>query len=540
MDVNVFELAFKENAALATEPVKPSKKVVESVARKVAKMAEAKPVKEAVQLGKIRFTEDTDEISSVQPDEDIVVVYSDDIKPDMTEEEVEQAAQELIGATICKCGVCGANYIATEEHTHDDEIVLDDAAEEEIPDEFTFTDDEEETLDDIEFADEELGESLLFREAVEDEDSIEDEEVVAAPAHICPVCDAAENQVEVGEIVPTEVATEEEPTEEVEETPVEDEIPAEDVTADEETEEAPVTVDVDVNVQAADDDEDAELSKEALDAVKAPRVKRHVKAESKVARKAVPVVEAAKETKEIAFNEKAFSRLLNKFVAENYENVAKVEITSGKATKNNELCFEGKVTAKSGKVRKVTFETLGFKYTEGLMKIKMIEKGPFTESARVQKNAVPFVLECRAREGRVMPTAFKCRYAVKMQNEWFECCGKYTLSEVKTPKNELFGLGKKKKSSTAASSKDTTDDVERKVSITIYDENGTKQFAGNFTELPGKMSAEDQLKNQIKDSYPSLLKQYNSSSNRSDWSYVRTSNPASGLDTKRGRLTSIL
>lgn len=495
MDVNVFELAFKENAALATEPVKPSKKVVESVARKVAKMVETKPVKESIQLGKIRFTEDTDEISSVQPDEDIVVVYSDDIKPDMTEEEVEQAAQELIGATICKCGVCGANYIATEEHAHEDELVVADDGEEEIPDEFTFTDEDEETLDDIEFADEELGESLLFREAVEDEDFVEDE-AAPAPAHTCPVCDAAENQVEVGEIVPTEGAPVEDEEAPVVEEPVAEEAPTDD-------EEAPVTVDVDVNVQA---DEDAELSKEALDKVKAPRIKRHTKAEGlfnknkrkintrtanaedvsngdKIAykhengefavvkrvdlsgndiefkidlgssikylhynrgdkvevfdegfvnkQKNKSVRDTISKTNQIAFNEKAFSRLLNKFVAENYENVAKVEITSGKATKNNELCFEGKVTAKSGKVRKVTFETLGFKYTEGLMKIKMIEKGPFTESARVQKNAVPFVLECRAREGRVMPTSFKCRYAVKMQNEWFECRGKYTLSESK-------------------------------------------------------------------------------------------------------------
>ena len=429
MDVNVFELAFKENAALATEPVKPSKKVVESVARKVAKMVETKPVKESIQLGKIRFTEDTDEISSVQPDEDIVVVYSDDIKPDMTEEEVEQAAQELIGATICKCGVCGANYIATEEHAHEDELVVADDGEEEIPDEFTFTDEGEETLDDIEFADEELGESLLFREAVEDEEFAE-EEVVEAPAHTCPVCDAAENQVEVGEIVPTEDAPVEDEEAPAVEEPVaeEEEAPTDEEDAPTDNDEAPVTVDVDVNVQA---DEDAELSKEALETAKPPRVKRHVKAESKkTVRKtpARPAVKAESEKSSIAFNEKAFSRLLNKFVAENYENVAKVEITSGKAIKNNELCFEGKVTAKSGKVR---FETLGFKYTEGLMKIKMIEKGPFTESARVQKNAVPFVLECRAREGRVMPTAFKCRYAVKMQNEWFECRGKYTLSESK-------------------------------------------------------------------------------------------------------------
>ena len=432
MDVNVFEMAFRENAALTSEPAKPSKKVVESVARKVAKLIEPeKIVKESVQLSKIRFTEDTDEISSVQPDDDIVVVYSDDIKPDMTEEEVEQAAQDLIGATICKCGVCGANYIASEEHSHDDELVVADDAntnDEELPDEFTFTDEEGESLDDIDFADEELGESLLFREDMEDivdDDIPADEEI---PAHTCPVCDATENQVEVGEIVPTEEASAEPTT-----TDDDDNDETAPTETDADTEEAPVKVDVDVNVNG----DDEEVSNESLEAVKSGKIRRHVKAESKKtvrktpARPAVKAESAKSEKSSLAFNERAFSRLLNKFVAENYENVSKVEITSGKATKNNELCFEGKVTAKSGKTRAITFETVGFKYTEGLMKIKMIEKGPFTEAARVQKNAVPFVLECRARDGRVMPTAFKCRYAVKMQNEWFECRGKYTLSESK-------------------------------------------------------------------------------------------------------------
>jgi hypothetical protein len=238
-----------------------------------------------------------------------------------------------------------------------------------------------------------------------------------------------ENQVEVGEIVPTEAATEEESTadeEETEATEATEEAPAED-TDTEETEEAPVKVDVDVNVTA--EDEDAELSKEAIETAKKPQVRRHVKAEGKQTHTVRERKDAVAKKNEIMFNEKAFTRLLNKFVAENYDNVSKVEITSGTATKNGELCFEGVVTAKSGKTRKVSFETVGFKYTEGLMKIKMTEKGPFTESARIHKNAVPFVLECKARAGRVMPTAFKCCYTVKMQNEWFECRGKYTLAE---------------------------------------------------------------------------------------------------------------
>ena len=433
MDVNVFELAFKENAALIDQPAKPSKKVVESIARKTAKL-EKTLKKESIQLGKIRFTEDTDEISSVQPDEDIVVVYSDDIKPDMTEEEVAQAAEELLGATICKCGVCGANYIASEEHTHDEEIVVPE--EDETAEEFTFVDDEGESLDDIEFADEELGESLLFREVLEDEET---DEVAEVPAHTCPVCDATENQVEVGEIVPTEAATDEVVEDEVSEEEIVEEPAAEETSEEvEETEEAtddsddsedaevPVKVDVDVNVN------DSEEVEESVDRAVNKRVPaRTMRKESKVAPKQKVACKAKTALESIAFNEKAFSRLLNKFVAENYENVKNVEITSGKALKSGELCFEGTVTANSGKKRAISFETVGFKYTEGLMKIKMIEKGPFTEAARVQKNAVPFVLECKTREGRVLPTAFKCRYAVKMQNEWFECRGKYTITESK-------------------------------------------------------------------------------------------------------------
>lgn len=515
MDINVFELAFKENAALSKAPVKPVKKVMESVTKGIMKSALKK---EAVQLSKLRFTEDKEELSTVQPEDDIVVVYSDDIKPDMTEEEVAQAAEELIGATICKCGVCGANYIAGDAHAHEDEIIVDDEANtDEVPDEFTFTDEDSETLDDIEFADEGLGESLLFREEVEDDSDTEPTE----PVHTCPVCDATESQVEVGEIVPTETATESDESEETETEEVPADVDNSEVTAEDETEDAPVKVDVDVNVAS---DDDIKPSRESLRRARNEGISKNRKSKpgnrsksvktsnegifgsfgkenhgteefksatelkrgdmlvgnsdelfkvlavtpnaddkgstkikykdrlttgtltvpagdtvkvyvpsNKVPTYKAPVgegkVNSTSKISEVAFNERAFTRLLNQFVAENYNNVKSVTITTGKSTKKGELQFEGIVTAKSGKTRKIVFETVGFKYNDGTTKLKMIEKGPFTESAKVQKNAVPFVLECHCRAGRIMPTVLKYRYAVKVKNEWFECTGKHTISE---------------------------------------------------------------------------------------------------------------
>lgn len=88
---------------------------------------------------------------------------------------------------------------------------------------------------------------------------------------------------------------------------------------------------------------------------------------------------------------------------------------------------------------------------------------------------------------------------------------------------------KKKKD---ANSKKSGATKESKVTYTIYDENGTKQFSHTFTEIPGKMSAEEQLGNLLKDSHPRIYKECK---NNRDWMYERTSVPASPLDTKRNR-----
>lgn len=512
MEINVFELAFKENAALEQEKptVAVKESVVKELADKVNKVVEAeKPIKESFPLDKIRFTEDTDEISSIQPDEGIVVVYTDEIEPEMTEEEVEQAAEDLIGATICKCGVCGANYIADEEHTHEheDELVVDD----------------------------DITESIFFKEAQEDGVFDTDE-----CEHTCPICQSTENQVEVGEIAPMTDTVEDVVDDAIEE--IQDANGIED-TEDEELEDEISSAEGDkIDADSVVDDEeiiadeetvvDEEEVEESLETAKVVEPKQAVKSDAlkkirqRVAERNKSIdktivkestepskntirdavaehfdypfdddaddlfdsihsaidegliytneiravkdhyegidtelkdetlfgladdiaaivgnlkdndVEESCNTKtkesvdEISFNESAFTHLLNKFVKENYENIERVSIVKG-SFKDSELCFEGVVTTKSGKKRPVEFKTCGFKYNEGVMKLKMTEKGPFTESARLDKNRVPFVLECVARHGKVLPKSFKCKYTVKCEGAWYECSGKYNITENK-------------------------------------------------------------------------------------------------------------
>jgi CRISPR/Cas system-associated endonuclease/helicase Cas3 len=97
--------------------------------------------------------------------------------------------------------------------------------------------------------------------------------------------------------------------------------------------------------------------------------------------------------------------------------------------------------------------------------------------------------------------------------------------------NELFGFGKKKKKKSGGNGNESDSAKESKVTIEVYDENGTKQFSQIFTEIPGKMSAEEQFNEVIKSN--GLLRRYKSSSKSSDWSYVRKSNPPSYLDTDK-------
>lgn len=394
MSISVFEMAFRENANLAnvdSDKLNAQKVASKALSESVIK-SEAKTIKESIKLGKIRFTEDIDDID-IQPSEDVVVVYSDKITPEMSAEEVEKAAEELIGSTICKCGICGANYIADDNHKHTDDI----EGEDEIEDSLLFTDDED--LGAVDVEDEEFKESLIFtEETVSDKinvDTDETEEIIDEESEniesdtICPVCNAEDTQVEVGIIAPNEESKEEtedddksDDSEETEETEDKD---------DTKTEETEETDDESDNEETKDDDSD-------------------VKEES------------------INFKDRAFNILLNKFVRENYKNIKSIRIDEGRC-EDGELVFEGVVNTFKGSTYPVTFKTVKYAYTEGVLKLRMTESGVFTESAEIKEGRVPFVLECAARNGYIVPRVLKCKYNVRESGKLFECFGKYTLSK---------------------------------------------------------------------------------------------------------------
>lgn len=494
MSISVFEMAFRENANLAnidSDKLDAQKVASKALSESVIK-SEAKLIKESIKINKIRFTEDIDDID-IQPSEDVVVVYSDKITPEMSAEEVEKAAAEMIGATICKCGICGANYIGDDNHKHTDEVEGEDSIEDSI----LFTD--EEDIEPVDTEDEEFKESLIFtEEAVSDEVEIESEETDTEEESeniesdtVCPVCHAEDTQVEVGIIAPneeSEESTEDDDnstdSEETEETEDEDDNKTEEtddnseVDDDENIEEGLFgkkkknnkssnnsndTGDVERKVSIKIYDENGTLQfshtfkeipgkmsaeDQLKELVKGTALQRDYKNSRNkydwsYERKSEPesnfdtkrgqvsklyIESVDVKTDSISFKDRAFNILLNKFVHDNYKNIKSIRIDEGKC-EDGELVFEGVINTYRGTIKPVTFKTVKFAYNEGVIKLRMIDSGVFTESAEIAENRVPFVLECAARNGYIVPRVLKCKYNVRASGKLFECRGRYTLAK---------------------------------------------------------------------------------------------------------------
>ncbi len=473
--INVFEMAFMQNANLNDETVNKSdaQKVTSKALSESIIKSSAKTTKESIKLNKLRFTEDIDDID-IQPSEDVVVVYSDKINPEMSADEVEKAAEELIGATICKCGICGANYIADDNHSHDDESDVDEVIEDSI----LFTNEDDDTTDKPEL-DDEIKESLIFTEAdvdsfevdtelSEDADTEENDSDNIESKTICPVCNAEESQVEVGVIASNEEteSTDTEDTESDDESNADesDDDNSDDDVSDDESDDK----DADDESDESDKDDESDDAEDVNEGLFGKKDKQlydvwcQYEGEKWCAVEGVSEKEADKEIKKayddndnapgykawkephkegsslepsqkvnesiINFKERAFNVLLNKFARENYKNIKSVRITEGKSV-DGELVFEGVVNTFKGNTIPVEFKTVKFAYNEGVLKLKMTETGPFTESAQLSSNRVPFVVECISRNGIIVPKVLKCKYNVKTSDGLFECYGKYSLSK---------------------------------------------------------------------------------------------------------------
>lgn len=378
--INVFEKAFLANSAInesvnTAEKAENKTNIKESVNKTEAKAE--KVVKESVALNKLRFTKE--DVENLQPEEDVMVVYNPDLTDDMSAEDVEAAADALIGHDICKCGVCGANYVGDcDDHKCEEEPII--VANEEDFVEAEPADDENEYDD--------FSESLLFKHITEDVDDEEpvddtadeadadaetDDDTTESAECVCPVCGATENQIVVGEIAPID---DEEP-----ETSEESESSEETEAADDTTAEEPAT------------EEPAEESTESEET----------------------------EDSDIDIDESVLNRLFNKFAAENYDNVKRVKFNHG-CLVNGELRLEGKVLSKKGSVRPIVITSEGFKLSDDTTRIRISERGPFTESAVIAKNRVPFVLECKISGNKIDLTALKYQYTVQ------ESAHKYSVS----------------------------------------------------------------------------------------------------------------
>ena len=374
--INVFEKAFLANSAInesvnTAEKTENKTKIKESVTKTEAKAE--KVVKESVALNKLRFTKE--DVENLQPEEDVMVVYNPDLTDEMSAEDVEAAADALIGHDICKCGVCGANYVGDcDDHECEKEPII-------VANEEDFVEaepaDNENTYDDF-------SESLLFKHITEDVDNEEsvddttnetdadietDDDTTESADCVCPVCGATENQIVVGEIAP-----------------IEDE-PAEDP---EEPEEAKSADDTAVEEPAKEESESEESVEDTED-------------------------------NDIDIDESVLNRLFNKFAAENYDNVKRVKFNHG-CLVNGELRLEGKVLSKKGSVRPIVITSEGFKLSDNTSRIRISERGPFTESAVIAKNRVPFVLECKISGNKIDLTALKYQYTVQ------ESAHKYSVS----------------------------------------------------------------------------------------------------------------
>lgn len=371
-EVNVFELT---NTALKSLYESDNKKSVkESVANKAAKKtAKRADKKESVKktnkiacnkikLESLAFMEEADaEEFDFTPDDEVVVVIDPELEEvPASEEDAVEAAEDLIGDTVCKCAICGANYVCDCEETMEEDI-----------------DGETETV------------------------------VVDGT---CPICGEDGSQIVVGEIVPADDAdtdaTDDADTDDV------DDVDAGDADADDVDDVADDDFD-DLDKEPAEEsikrNRRASMTRKESAKRKFMSAKRRV-AENNKARRVAENNKARKVNRtdrQFKLDETILNRLFNKFAKENYSNVASVRFTKGSLNRNK-LTIEGVVRTVKGSRRTIKLVSENFRPTSGIIQFK--EYGPFTESAKTSKNRATFVVECAIKNRIITPKTLKYNY----------------------------------------------------------------------------------------------------------------------------------
>ena len=128
-DLNVFQMTNQELHKTEKKSVPVRKSVKESVRRAGKKRVPFNIPANKLKLESLSFFKEADEdttddvTADYTPEDDVVIV----VDPDMDEvpedvEDAEAAAEELIGSHVCKCAICGANYVTDAEITEETEI----------------------------------------------------------------------------------------------------------------------------------------------------------------------------------------------------------------------------------------------------------------------------------------------------------------------------------------------------------------------------------------------------------------------------------
>lgn len=445
--------------------------------------------------------EDTE---SFQPDEDVLVVYNDELDDNMSDNEIEDVISNSINKCVCKCGICGANYIVNDDNftvedksevetttteesvkktsnkskTLDESMLFKGLSLLEADDEDLDTEDSEDLIDstDTTIKDDDLKDDDSTDD-VEDVDEITSKEEENKCTCTCPICGATEQQSVIGKISEDDVITfdkDEESDDKTDEDDTEDKddedfdnTSIEDVASEEieEVDEPKVESKrrLRKRFKEAKDLDDVEDSEDiyAYSTREDPnpdpkfiissnvdgeicRVSTKYDAEhtietfkiedrrDKIRKKQNIVYTCTKldgTPCNFSINEKALNTLFTKFANENYENVKDVVFTSGKVLKDGNIKIEGIVNTKSGKVRSITLESVGFKLSPKTKIIKFVEKGPFTESAKISPNKVPFVVECTIRNKYILVKSLKYNYRLSESNNTYAVYGKHSLFE---------------------------------------------------------------------------------------------------------------
>lgn len=385
-EINVFEMT---NTALKSLYDAPKKSVKESVKRKKATKKEAvkripKFASSNIRIESLSFMKEADEEEfTFEPDDEVVVV----IDPEMeevpaTEEEAQEAADELVGCEICKCSICGANYAC----------------------------DCEETI----------------------EEDVDGEVQTVVVDGVCPVCGEEGTQIVVGEIVPVDGEVDEE--EFVDDEEIVDDNGDVEITDDEfefddegeiEEESCGKKKKESCSKKEGCDEEDekkAQRKENVRRAVKSASIRaKKENASRKPMRKPTRKVmerkamcrpmnkrvaeKASRPVREFKFDEAKLSRLFTKFAKENYSNVASVRFTKGNL-RNGKLTLEGVVRTAKGSKRTIKLVSENYKKTD--KRIRFVEYGPFTES--VKTNNRSFVVECAYKAGVVTPMSLRYNF----------------------------------------------------------------------------------------------------------------------------------